>query len=131
MIAQELFMPGVDVNAVLEHELIPLNMGGTEKFAVHGWPDLFVRRDTELLAQNVVDADHGYLDLRLQGVNVLPYAVVENTGGLYVVTYKVEGEPSVRLSSIPRMMRLLRKLTSYTLIWVDFCSGLGVIIDKP
>jgi hypothetical protein len=87
------------------------------------------RTPTVLVAKVV--SYYGYLDLRLQGVNVLPYAVVENTGGLYVVTYKVEGEPSVRLSSIPRMMRLLRKLTSYTLIWVDFCSGLGVIIDKP
>jgi hypothetical protein len=92
-VSPELFLPGQNISSVLESQLVPLDIRGTEKFYVDGHPELFVRRDINLPPKTVQESDRGYVNLRLQGVDVLPYAVVHNSEGLYVVTYKVDGQP--------------------------------------
>lgn len=88
-------MPHEDIDTVLKERLIPLDLGGTRKFAVDGRPDLFVRRNAP--GVELEEADRGYMSLKLHGVDVLPYGVVQQAEGLYIITYKVDGQPLKKL----------------------------------
>lgn len=94
MLSPELFLPDEDIDTVLTRQLILLAAGATSKFEVEGHPELLIRRDEDdEQPAEVQVADRGYMNLRLQGVDVLPYAVVERDYGRYVITYKVDGVP--------------------------------------